>query len=263
MDFAPRFDPKSTRVHHKDNRSLSTLHSAKQQLVVQPSHLHRQNLLNAALSLNSKTESDRLPKAQKVKCQRYLDQKSVKLRQVLFQNRQVSNTLTPSEGVSPLDEMPDACAGIGDLIVAIQVTPFRLVRSDPFFRSTTSRFYCGCLIPRSTANELFQLSDSLCSLPGRLIPRLEERCSVFKELTLPCRELLFTEIMPLTQFCLLTFTAECLKNNCCFKLGSVSSSFRHRNFPFNKIVIVSQFCFRGWSKFPVAVQHFEDFRTSL
>ena len=42
---------------------------------------------------------------------------------------------------------------------------------------------------------------------------------------------------PPTQFCLGTFTAECLKNNFRFKLGGVAQSW-----------------FRGWPEFPVAVQ---------
>ena len=39
-------------------KNLFSLHSATQQLVVQPSHLHRQNLLNAVQSHDSKTEND-------------------------------------------------------------------------------------------------------------------------------------------------------------------------------------------------------------
>ena len=79
-------------------------------------------------------------------------------------------------------------------------------------------------------NELLQLSDSLRRLLGRLTPRLKQRCCVFKELLLPCGDLLFAEVMATTQFRLGTFTRECLKHNFRFELGSEGSSFafRHR-----------------------------------
>ena len=48
----------------------------------------------------------------------------------------------------------------------------------------------------------------------------------------------FAEVVVPTQFCLGTFTAECLKHNFRFKLGGVAQSW-----------------FREWSEFPVAVQN--------
>ena len=52
----------------------------------------------------------------------------------------------------------------------------------------------------------------------------------------------FAEVMAATQFCLGTFTRECLKHNFGFKLGGVAQSW-----------------FRGWSEFPMALQQCVDY----
>ena len=87
-------------------------------------------------------------------------------------------------------------------------------------------------------HELLEVCNPLRRLAGVFIRRGKQRGHIFNDLLLPLRELIFTEIVSTTQFCLRTFTAKCLKNNFRFKLGSESSSFsfRHRNSPFSKIV---------------------------
>ena len=56
----------------------------------------------------------------------------------------------------------------GSTLSVIQMNRFRLARPDPSFRSTTSRLFCGCLIPRSTARRVAQGAQCVPQRPERL-----------------------------------------------------------------------------------------------
>ena len=80
------------------------------------------------------------------------------------------------------------------------------------------------------SNELLKFGDPLHRGIRLFISGFKEGRRIFKKLSLPLSKLFIAEVMSPTHFCLGTFTAESLKNNFGFKLGSeVSSfSFRHR-----------------------------------
>ena len=75
------------------------------------------------------------------------------------------------------------------------------------------------------------MRNTLRLLAGLLICGGKHRHRIFNKLLLPLGDLVLAEVMVPTQFCLRTFTAECLKNDLRFKLGGDGSSFsfRHRN----------------------------------
>ena len=83
------------------------------------------------------------------------------------------------------------------------------------------------------------MRNTLRLLAGLLIRGGKHRHRIFNKLLLPLGDLVLAEVMAPTQFCLRTFTAECLKNDLRFKLGGEGSSFsfRHRNSPFCEIVL--------------------------
>ena len=79
---------------------------------------------------------------------------------------------------------------------------------------------------RQPPNELFKVRNPFGRLAGVFIRGGKERgFRIFKQLLLPLGELVLAEVVLTTQFCLGTFTAECLKNNFRFKLGGEVSAF--------------------------------------
>ena len=109
-----------------------------------------------------------------------------------------------------------------DVLIVVEVN---------FFFLQVSFFDIQCQL--QPPDKLLKVGNPLRCLTGLFTPRGNpHKCSIFNQLVLPLRSLVFAEVVVLTQFCLGTFTAEGLKNNRRFKLGRKSSSFsfRHRRF---------------------------------